>query len=178
MSKITYTDKVALNENPSVADINKVRANDLNEIKNVVNANDNNVGDLADLKTTDVSSVVNAINEITQSKGSSANGDYIKFENGILICWGKKSFTNVNIVDYGNGLYRSVSIVFDDFPIAYISQPIVNYTISSLTPNSNSALPGILYTATNTNAGRISIIKNDNQPITGEIGYIAIGKWK
>ena len=40
MSKITYTDKVALNENPSVADVNKVKASDLNEIKNVVNAND------------------------------------------------------------------------------------------------------------------------------------------
>ena len=40
MSKITYADKVALNENPSVADINKVKADDLNEIKNVVNAND------------------------------------------------------------------------------------------------------------------------------------------
>ena len=64
MSKITYTDKVTLNENPNVADINKVRAGDLNEIKNVVNANDDNVGDLADLKTADVSSVVNAINEI------------------------------------------------------------------------------------------------------------------
>ena len=40
MSKITYTDKVTLNENPNVADVNKVRADDLNEIKNVVNAND------------------------------------------------------------------------------------------------------------------------------------------
>lgn len=40
MSKITYADKVTLNENPNVADVNKVRADDLNEIKNVVNAND------------------------------------------------------------------------------------------------------------------------------------------
>ena len=40
MSKITYADKVTLNENPNVADINKVKADDLNEIKNVVNAND------------------------------------------------------------------------------------------------------------------------------------------
>ena len=40
MSKITYTDKVTLNENPNVADVNKVKASDMNEIKNVVNAND------------------------------------------------------------------------------------------------------------------------------------------
>ena len=65
MSKINYTNKVTLNENPNVADVNKVKADDLNEIKNVVNANDDNVGDLADLKTEDVSSVVNAINELS-----------------------------------------------------------------------------------------------------------------
>ena len=39
MSKITYTDKVALNENASVNAINKVSASDMNEIKNVVNNN-------------------------------------------------------------------------------------------------------------------------------------------
>lgn len=43
MSKITYTDKVTLNENPNVADVNKVKADDLNEIKNVVNANADNL---------------------------------------------------------------------------------------------------------------------------------------
>lgn len=37
MAKITYADKVALNENPSIADINKVNAADMNEIKTVVN---------------------------------------------------------------------------------------------------------------------------------------------
>lgn len=36
---ITYDDKVALNENPSVAEINKVTDNNMNEIKNVVNNN-------------------------------------------------------------------------------------------------------------------------------------------
>lgn len=38
---ITYTDKVALNENPNVADINKVTDDDMNEIKSVVNNNAN-----------------------------------------------------------------------------------------------------------------------------------------
>ena len=64
MSKITYTDKVTLNENPNVEDVNKVKANDLNEIKNVVNANDDNVGDLEQLQTTVKDNLVNAINEV------------------------------------------------------------------------------------------------------------------
>lgn len=37
MAKITYLDKVALNENADIPDINKVKADDMNEIKNVVN---------------------------------------------------------------------------------------------------------------------------------------------
>lgn len=39
MAQITYTNKVALNENQEVADINKVNASDMNEIKNVINTN-------------------------------------------------------------------------------------------------------------------------------------------
>lgn len=37
MNKITYADKVAINENTEIPDINKVTDSDMNEIKNVVN---------------------------------------------------------------------------------------------------------------------------------------------
>lgn len=40
MSKITYANKVAINENAEIPDINKVTDNDMNEIKTVVNNND------------------------------------------------------------------------------------------------------------------------------------------
>lgn len=40
MSKITYANKVALYENSDIADINKVTADDMNEIKDCVNNND------------------------------------------------------------------------------------------------------------------------------------------
>lgn len=39
MNEITYQNKVALNENPEIADINKVTDSDMNEIKSVVNGN-------------------------------------------------------------------------------------------------------------------------------------------
>ena len=39
MAQITYDDKVALNENPSVAEINKVTDANMNEIKNTINTN-------------------------------------------------------------------------------------------------------------------------------------------
>lgn len=40
MAKITYSDKVALYENANVQDINKVKADDMNEIKNTININE------------------------------------------------------------------------------------------------------------------------------------------
>ena len=39
MGKITYANKVALNTNTNIADINKISDTDMNEIKNVVNEN-------------------------------------------------------------------------------------------------------------------------------------------
>ena len=64
LSKITYTDKETLNEQPSIADKNKVSDDDMNEIKRVVNINADKVGDLDDLDTTNKNSIVEAINEL------------------------------------------------------------------------------------------------------------------
>ena len=64
MAKITYSNKVALNPQPSVADINKVTDDDMNEIKSVVNTNYEEVGDITNLNTTDKTSIVNAINSM------------------------------------------------------------------------------------------------------------------
>lgn len=71
MAKITYENKVALNVNSDIADVNKCNATDLNEIKNVVNTNDDNttnnsnaIGNLSNLNTTEKSNLVGAINEV------------------------------------------------------------------------------------------------------------------
>ena len=40
MAKIQFEDKVALNENANIPDVNKCKATDMNEIKSVVNGND------------------------------------------------------------------------------------------------------------------------------------------
>lgn len=64
LTQITYTNKETLNEQPSIADKNKVKSADMNEIKSVVNTNASNVGDLANLNTTANTSIVAAINEL------------------------------------------------------------------------------------------------------------------
>lgn len=43
MSKITYANKVAINENANIPNINKITDDDMNEIKEVVNNNDDDL---------------------------------------------------------------------------------------------------------------------------------------
>ena len=43
MSKITYANKVAINENAEIPNINKITDDDMNEIKTVVNNNDDDI---------------------------------------------------------------------------------------------------------------------------------------
>lgn len=61
LNKITYTDKVALSPQPSVAAVNKVTDSDMNEIKSVVNdaidqvdANTNNITNLSNYSSSEV----------------------------------------------------------------------------------------------------------------------------
>lgn len=65
MAKINFVNKVAVNENTNIPDVNKCKASDLNEIKEVVNQNDDNVGNPANLNTTS-KNVVGAINELDE----------------------------------------------------------------------------------------------------------------
>ena len=166
MSKITYADKVALNENPNVADVNKVKANDLNEIKNVVNANDDNVGDLADLKTENASSIVNAINELISELGN----NYIKFSNGILITWGT--------ADVGNISPLSDKRIVIDLPQNYID---TNYSCILTKKGNGGFWTYIAETAVGrTNSSvTLSVWNNSNSPaVLSGMDYITIGKWK
>lgn len=49
VQNITYDNKVALNTNPDIADVNKVTDNDMNMIKSVVNNNANELSSLTNI---------------------------------------------------------------------------------------------------------------------------------
>lgn len=70
---ISYQDKVALNQNSDIADINKCNASDLNEIKDVVN---NNAMETA-TNTTNITNIINAevysTSEVKTNKVSTDN---------------------------------------------------------------------------------------------------------
>lgn len=62
LNKITYDNKVALDPQPSIANINKCTADDLNEIKSVIN----NAIDQVDANTSDIGDIQQDIGDIQQ----------------------------------------------------------------------------------------------------------------
>ena len=178
MSKITYSDKVKLNENPNVADINKVKADDLNEIKNVVNENDDNVGNLADLKTTDISSVVNAVNELVDKVNyeisTSGNWTIKKYDNGYVEMW-LNEVANRTTNQFGNTLIYFGTYNFT-FPIKLVGVPL---SINAISQRESVLLGMSINSVTTSNLSMFLLSFGgaiSNKPVRTYI-YV-LGKWK
>lgn len=181
MSKIGFADKVALNENASIPDVNKCKASDINEIKQVVNENDDNVGNLADLVTPNKDNLVGAINSIVES-GSNNNGSWIKFGDGTMIC--RFTQTIITTVNTAWGSLYGAKCSVHDYPQEFINIPENSI---NLVANDGGNYAGWIgnnggtddIRPTNKNIGEFTILR----PTTVNDAYykvqvIAIGKWK
>lgn len=175
MAKITYEDKVALNVNADVADVNKCNASDLNELKNVVNENDDNAGALSDLTTPNKDNLVGAINSIIES-GSNSNGEYIKYSDGTMICTKKVSFANVVIDKTWGSVYETSSTFdFGNYAQAFIEIPRVSIDLS----DGSTCFCETFLERTKTAIGSTWLWKPTTEAGgTMTFDIIAIGKWK
>lgn len=137
MAKITYENKVALNVNSDIADVNKCNATDLNEIKNVVNENDDNMGLLSNLNTTNKSNLVSAINEVNillrniVESGSNDNGTWIKWADGTMVIRQSKVHSSSTINTTDGNIYRGNLGTMPDFPVEFIEAPDVFLTLTN-----------------------------------------------
>lgn len=193
MAKITYENKVALNVNSDIADINKVTASDLNEIKNVVNTNDDNtttntnniadnaakIGTLSNLNTTNKNNLVSAINEVNTilgtiiESGTNSNGTYIKYSNGVMMCHVTKDFGKVNISNKWGTMYDSTKLQLGDFP-----QPFVgNYPDIFIMPWASFFVERN-YSPSLTSFGAFWASRPDSSTVDVKVSCFAIGKWK
>ena len=121
MSKIIYANKVALNQNSNIADINKVKADDMNEIKTVVNTNYDEFmsGWLSAGETWTYASVDNPTGVITINGNKTTKyslGMRIKFTNG------------------GNTIYGIIT------KISYSSPNTTLSFLHEINPSTNTAL--------------------------------------
>lgn len=169
MAQITYTNKVALNENQEIADINKVNASDMNEIKSVVN------GLLSDVSTTDATLGYNApfLNGITIEESGTG---YIRFGDGTQICYFSQSVSTQVSTAFGN-VKRSGPMTLSNYAKPFISTPIVNISISG--SQGAWTMPASTVGSA-TNPGTHYLLRGDTLTTTTTfiINVVAIGKWK
>lgn len=129
--KITYEDKESKLIDESVPNKNKVRAEDMNEIKNVVNGLDTSIGNISNLKTIDKSNLVNAINEVYENT-ELIKAKYTvrrKFSNNTSSAW-ERMDNNVGKVANAT---KDGSSVQNDFDYIYPWSDITSYIYNTTT---------------------------------------------
>ena len=129
--KITYEDKESKLIDESVPNKNKVRAEDMNEIKNVVNGLDTSIGDISNLKTIDKSNLVNAINEVYENTELIKTKYTVrrKFSNNTSSAW-ERMDNNVGKVANAT---KDGSSVQNDFDYIYPWSDITSYIYNTTT---------------------------------------------
>ena len=124
--------------------------------------------------------ITNYVNSVVES-GSNANGNYIKYMDGTMICCQRKSVSTAVATAEGN-LFKSADIQLDNFPVEFYSVPTVNFTFT----NNTWTLLGIGRgstdsSTTTTNPGKVFIYRSSSTGtgfVTLYINVISIGRWK
>lgn len=107
------------------------------------------------------------------------SGDnYIRFTNGKMICWGS-STTDTLTWTQDSTIWYSRNLTLPDFPINFISVPIVQKSIQNMnTPGRNINICGNS-APTISNPGTYNLDTYWNATgTTVTVSYLAIGKWK
>jgi hypothetical protein len=104
------------------------------------------------------------------ASGSNANGSYIQFDDGTMICWFSSS--TLLTTNTGQGAWFVSPTTALTFPVAFIATPIIN--ASTLGAN---ATPAVSINAESNTTATLRLIGSANN-YTGYVRYSAIGRWK
>jgi hypothetical protein len=109
--------------------------------------------------------------------GNNDNGNYIKFNDGTMICTIIKDYDFIFKSSQKWGvLWESDSCVLGDYPAQFASIPTVNVAII----NSTGGIIEYIMNGTKSSIGRALILRpvESNETRTYKLAIIAIGKWK
>lgn len=108
--------------------------------------------------------------------GKNTNGEYVKYDDGTLICYQTKNFTGLSFTSSGTLYKCDISSAFT-FPVGFINAPTIAVQTQSDSDYSYSFVYGTRRTTTAiTSIELMRIVSASN--VTIPIGYIAIGRWK
>ena len=164
ITKITYSNKVDLNENTSIANINKVMASDMNEIKAVVNNNANTLDTLSNnLSPTVLYSNTTGVNTPVPLSDSLSNYTYIE----VYTIDGYGGYSNYSctraMVSIGNSITIQNAVANTDSQVIW---EITRYTMS------NTALTRVYGLSPRIATSGASLVQNsDRTKIIKVLGY-------
>ena len=134
-------------------------------VDNVTKAN-------ADTFNTMQDNIENAINEIVES-GSNANGNYIKYNDGTMICY--KEVSSSVAFDTTWGSLKEGSLELGNYAQEFITKPNVQITnISGVGAIIESFSPE----PTKTSIGKLYVVRPTTYTGTVKIAVLATGRWK
>lgn len=142
----------------------------------------NYVNDIADtipsVNTTTTSSNTdtyscNYINNIIES-GSNANGNYVKYADGTMVCYGTKSGTGT-LADYWT-TFKKIEGITTTFPVAFVSTPSI--TISSISAQSNNIFSVGIDASSSSSFNALILKPSGSSNQNYAFGWIAVGRWK
>lgn len=152
MALITYQNKVASNTNSGVADVNKVKAEDLNEIKTVVNGNYN------EFAPTTLYNNASGSNTSIVISDSSANYNYIE----IFYGWGDGTTFGLSSerIYNPNGKKANLKITALNNGYIYIASSLWTISGTSITLNTGEQWRiGTSPNVTRTQTNQIGIVR-------------------
>ena len=123
--------------------------------------------------------IENAMSSIVES-GSNDNGNYIKFENGIMMCF-QNVIMNVSLTSGGNNAYYAkVDSGIPDYPqpfpeVYYANVTVFNNNISNVIPYNGNKESGPLL---NKISNLLYFYAPGTSQETAFVQIMAIGKWK
>ena len=138
----------------------------------------NVVDSLEDNSTTNAPSqraVNDAIANIVEIVDNS-NGTAIKYDNGIMICYGKYDGTSGTLQGYFDQFKRTSEDMKVTFPAQFLEEPRI-----TITPFYGSYVFSVMINSVNTNQFGFTGLKANSVPTSNtsvSINYTAIGKWK
>lgn len=122
--------------------------------------------------------VETAINQLIES-GSNENGNYIKYDDGTLICWNRVVVSSIAITSAEGSLYKSDNITpFPDYPIQFTDYP--SLSMESISDDNTRTFWVVKSQGDSLQRVRgIRIFAATSLTLTNaKLSYIAIGRWK
>ena len=117
--------------------------------------------------------------EEVEMSGSNANGNWIKFDDGTMICTSARRFENVAVTATWGSLYDSPNLGLGSLPAEFINIPRVFITCHNITGQTSNACFIEWITGTTTSLwGSTAVARPTSGTANLAFSLLAIGRWK